>query len=57
MQKSPERGFFVDPINIVMITGVKFSGLFPIKHPSPIGNADGYYVQPPAKSVVPVKQK
>jgi hypothetical protein len=40
-----------------MITGIKFSGLFPAKHPSPIGNPAGYYVQPPAKPIVPVKQK
>lgn len=40
-----------------MITGVNFSGLFPAKHKSPIGNPDGYYVQPPTKPVVPITQK
>ena len=27
-----------------MITGIKFSNLFPIKHKSPIGNDSGYYL-------------
>ena len=29
-----------------MINEIKFSGLFPPKHPSPIGNASGYYLTP-----------
>lgn len=56
-QKSAERRFFVDQINITMITGVNFSGLFPVKHKSPIGNPDGYYIHPPVKPIVPVRQK
>jgi hypothetical protein len=33
-------------LNIIMISGIKFSGLFPPKHPSPVGNASGYYLTP-----------
>jgi len=29
-----------------MIAGVNFSGLFPVKHKSPIGNDSGYYLTP-----------
>jgi hypothetical protein len=36
---------FCWPLNIVMMK-IKFSGLFPPKHKSPIGNDSGYYLTP-----------
>jgi len=44
-RKGPQ-GPFLLIINIDMISGIKFSGLIPVKHPSPVGNADGYYLTP-----------
>jgi hypothetical protein len=29
-----------------MISGIKFSDLFPTKHKSPVGNDSGYYLTP-----------
>ena len=42
---------------MTMISNIKFSGAFPVKHPSPIGNPDGYYVPIPVHPIVPVTQK
>jgi hypothetical protein len=55
--KSPERGFFVGHINIVMITAINFSGSNKIKHPVVIGNPAGYYHATPAPVAVPVHIK
>ena len=47
-QKAP-CGAFCLAINIIMLK-LKYSGLFPPKHESPIGKADSYYQsQKPAK--------
>jgi hypothetical protein len=29
-----------------MISKINFSNLFPVKHKSPVGNPDGYYLTP-----------
>jgi hypothetical protein len=29
-----------------MISKINFSNLFPVKHKSPVGNSDGYYLTP-----------
>jgi len=52
-QKSTVRCFFVG-VNTVMISTINFSGFFLVKHVSPVGNADGYYVGVLNKPVVPV---
>lgn len=56
-QKSAARRFFVDQINMTMISRVNFSGFFLPKHVSPVGNSDGYYVYSPTKPIVPVTQQ
>jgi hypothetical protein len=40
-----------------MISEIKYSGLFPKKHPSPIGTAEGYNQPKPTPPVVPVQQQ
>jgi hypothetical protein len=52
-QKSTLRCFFVG-VNTAMISNVNFSRLFPVKHVSPVGNADGYYVVVANKPLTPV---
>jgi len=46
VQKRTERSFFVDQINMNMISKINFSNLFPVKHKSPVGNESGYYLTP-----------
>ena len=53
-QKAP-FGAFLLTINIGMITGIKFSNLFPAKHLSPIGNPDGYYTSKIVAPTVSIK--
>jgi hypothetical protein len=54
IKKAPKGAFLLD-INIVMISNIKFSNLFPVKHTSPVGNPDGYYTPKIATPVVPIK--
>lgn len=44
-------------INIYMIGQITYSGLFPKKHPSPVGTAQGYNQPKPVAPVVPVTQQ
>lgn len=44
-------------INICMITQLNYSGLFPKKHASPVGTAQGYNQTKPTAPVVPVTQR
>jgi hypothetical protein len=37
-----------------MIAGIKFSGVFPPKHKSPVGNPAGYYIPKTITPVVPI---
>jgi len=45
-QETTVRWFFVGQINMNMISKINFSNLFPVKHKSPVGNPDGYYLTP-----------
>jgi hypothetical protein len=51
--EKPQKGLFL-LLNMNMISKVNFSGLFPVKHASPVGNNQGYYSAPDDKPVVPV---
>jgi hypothetical protein len=44
--RKPLRWFFCGQINMNMISKINFSNLFPVKHKSPVGNSDGYYLTP-----------
>jgi hypothetical protein len=48
---------FLLGINIVMIGQINFSGLFPVKHPSPIGTTLGLPQPKPVAPVVPVQMQ
>lgn len=55
--KKRPSGRFLLGINIVMISEIKYSGLFPQKHESPVGTTQGMNQPRPVPVVVPVKQQ
>jgi hypothetical protein len=55
-QKGSSEPFLLG-INIYMIGQITYSGLFPKKHPSPVGTAQGYNQPKPVAPVVPVTQQ
>ena len=56
-KKSTPRSAFLLGINIGMIKQIKYSGLFPEKHESPVGTTLGLPQPKPAAPVVPVQQQ
>jgi len=53
--KKAPQGAFLLSINIDMIAQIKYSGLFPERHPSPIGTTLGLPQPKPVAPVVPVQ--
>ena len=56
-KKSTLRSAFLLGINIGMINQIKYSGLFPEKHASPVGTTLGLPQPRPAAPVVPVQMQ
>jgi hypothetical protein len=57
LQSSTPKSAFLLDINIAMISEIKYSGLFPVKHESPVGTTQGMNQPRPAPVVVPVPQQ
>ena len=56
-KKSTPKSAFLLGINIGMINQIKYSGLFPERHASPVGTTQGMNQPKPVAPVVPVQMQ